>query len=169
METGTEAYKDVIAGSTIFFLSNLRQRIRERIVHASEEAEKANYRYNRINYTVQIFINAVSLIGQVMLVFVALLAAVMGSAASGAVLSVGNLAGSFFNGAGSFVQAFMTINSARSLWKSLKMTDRKADPNRTLRSFIPFRSKMFPLPMEKKCFNRSELYIQCRKQICHYW
>ncbi len=117
LEVSTEGYRDVIMGSSIFFLTNLRNRIRERIVITSEQAEKICYRYNRTNITVQILISTVSMVGQVILLFVTLLAAVAGATPAGAALSVGNLAGSFFNGAGNFVQCFMTVKASKPLWE----------------------------------------------------
>ncbi len=121
LEVSTEGYKDVIMGIPIFFLTNLRNRIRERIAVTSTQAEQVCYRYNRTNITVQILISTVSMVGQVILLFVTLLVAVAGGTIAGAVLSVGNLAGSFFNGAGSFVQCFMTVKSSKPLWEKFTL------------------------------------------------
>ena len=104
LETSTENYKDVVMGGSIFFLTNLRNRICERIVVASEKAEKVCYQFNKTNVAVQILISTVSIVGQVILLLVTLLAAAIGATPAGAALSVGNLAGSFFNGAGELVQ-----------------------------------------------------------------
>ncbi len=117
LEVSTESYKDVVMGGSIFFLTNLRNRICERIVTASEKAEKVCYRFNKTNVAVQILISTVSMVGQVVLLLVTLLAAVIGATPAGAALSVGNLAGSFFNGAGDLVQCFMTVTAAKSLWE----------------------------------------------------
>jgi len=57
------------------------------------------------------------MVGQVILLLVTLLAAVIGATPAGAALSVGNLAGSFFNGAGAFVQCFMTVKASKPLWE----------------------------------------------------
>lgn len=116
LEVSTESYKDVVMGGSIFFLTNLRNRICERIVAASEEAEKVCYRFNKTNVAVQILISTVSMVGQVILLLVTLLAAVLGATPAGAALSVGNLAGSFFNGAGDLVQCFMTVKASKPLW-----------------------------------------------------
>ena len=43
LEVSTEHYKDVVMGAPIFFLSNLRERIYERIVCASAKAEQSCY------------------------------------------------------------------------------------------------------------------------------
>lgn len=120
MEISTEQYKDVIMGGAIFFLANLRQRINERIARASHAAEHINYKFNRTNITVKTLISTVSLIGQVILLFVTLLAAVAGATPAGAALSVGNLAGSFFNGAGALVQAVITVKASKPLWEKFQ-------------------------------------------------
>ncbi|MBQ7873721.1 MAG: ABC transporter ATP-binding protein [Oscillospiraceae bacterium] len=126
LEIGTESYKDVIMGGSVFFLSNLRERIVERISDTSEKAEKVCFRYNVTNATVQSFVMSVSMIGQIVLLFVTLLAVVAGSTATGAVLSVGNLSGSFFNGAGDMVQAFMTIRASKPLWEKFRKDNTKS-------------------------------------------
>ena len=128
LEISTERYKDVIMGSPVFFLSNLRERIVERISGASEDAEQVCWRYNRTNATVQSFVGTVSMVGQVVLVFVSLLVVVAGSTSAGAALSVGNLSGSFFNGAGDFVQAIMTVRASKPLWEKFQ----KTAPERTV-------------------------------------
>lgn len=132
LEISTESYKDVIMGGSIFFLTNLRNCICERIAAASQKAEHVNYQYNKTNVTVQILISTVSMVGQVTLLFVTILAAIVGTAPAGAALSVGNLSGSFFNGAGELVQAFMTVRASRPLWekfqrKPVEVAKEKAD------------------------------------------
>lgn len=54
---------------------------------------------------------------QIILLFVTLLAAIAGATPAGAALSVGDPAGSFLNGAGSFVQCFMTVKVSTPLWE----------------------------------------------------
>ncbi len=120
IEVGTERYKDAVMGSTVLYLNNLRHRIRERILAASAQAEQVSYRFERTSTAVRLLISTVSMLGQVLLLFVTLMAAIAGAAPAGAALSVGNLAGSFFNGAGSFVQAFMTIRASAPLWDKFK-------------------------------------------------
>lgn len=122
MEVSTESYKDVIMGGAIFFLTNLRSMICERLVKASEKVEQVNFKYNKTNVAVQILISTVSMIGQVILLFVTLMAAVLGATPAGATLSVGNLAGSFFNGAGDLIQCFMTVKASKPLWDKFQNT-----------------------------------------------
>lgn len=117
LEVSTESYKDAVMGGSVFFLAGLRNRICQRISAASQKAEKVCFRFHKTNAGVQILISTVSMAGQVLLLLVSLLAAVMGAAPAGAVLSVGNLAGSFFNGAGDLVQRFMTVKASKPLWE----------------------------------------------------
>lgn len=120
LEIATARYKDAVMGGAVFFLADLRKRLCERITASSEQAEAACFRFNRTNTTVQTVISTVSMLGQVALLFVTLLAAVFGAASASALLSVGNLAGSFFNGAGSLVQCFMTVKASKPLWEKFR-------------------------------------------------
>ena len=138
LEIGTESYKDVIMGGSVFFLSNLRERIVERISNASEKSEQVCFHYNITNATVRSFVMSVSMIGQIVLLFITLLAVVAGSTTTGAVLSVGNLSGSFFNGAGDMVQAFMTIRASKPLWEKFKKSDTKSAKEKVNIKGIPF-------------------------------
>lgn len=130
LEVSTESYKDTVMGGTVFFLTNLRNRICERIAAASEKAEKTCYQFNKTNVSVQVLVSTVSMIGQVILLLVTLLAAVIGATPAGAALSVGNLAGSFFNGAGDLVQCFMTVKAAKPLWKKFEKNGIDATENK---------------------------------------
>lgn len=120
MELSTERYKDVIMGTPVFFLNNLRERVCERIAAASRKAEQAAYRFNRTNYSMQMLISTVSMIAQVILVVVTLMAALMGTTPAGAALSVGNLAGSFFSGAADLVGQLMTVKASKPLWEKFE-------------------------------------------------
>ncbi len=128
MEVSTERYKDAIMGASVFFLANLRERIGQRIVAASETAEQACYRYNKTNAAVSILISTASMVGQIVLLFVTLLAAITGATPAGAALSVGNLAGSFFGSAGELVQHFLTVRASKPLWQKL-IAENTADEN----------------------------------------
>lgn len=122
LEVSMESYKDVVMGSSVFFLTNLRNRICERILVASEKAEQVNYRFNFTNVSIQILISTVSMVGQVILLFVTIMAAILGATPVGAALSVGNLAGSFFNGAGELAQSFMMVKASKPLWDKFNRT-----------------------------------------------
>lgn len=129
MEVSTERYKDAIMGASVLFLANLRERIGQRIVAASETAEQACYRYNKTNATVSILISTASMVGQIILLFVTLLAAITGATPAGAALSVGNLAGSFFGSAGDLVQHFLTVRSSKPLREKLIVENTADDEN----------------------------------------
>ena len=161
MEVSTESYKDVIMGSGIFFLSNLRGRICERIVAASEKAEQVIFRYNRTNTSVQILIATVSMVGRVVLLLVTFLAAVLGACSAGAALSVGNLAGSFFNGAGSFVQGFMTVKASKPLWEKFAgeiVAAPEGENDLPVISEIRFENVSFQYEDHSVLVNRNEMF-----------
>lgn len=61
------------------------------------------------------------MIGQCILLFVTLLVAIARATPAGAVLSVGNKAGSFFDCAGAFVRSFMTVKASKPLWEKFRM------------------------------------------------
>lgn len=69
MEIGVESYKDVVMGSPIFFLTNLRNCICERISAASEKAELADYRFNCTNTTAQSLISTVRNCREIICIF----------------------------------------------------------------------------------------------------
>ncbi len=137
LEVGTESYKDVVMGGSIFFLTNLRNRICERIVAASEKAEKVCCKFNKANAAAQILISTVSMVGQVILLIVTLLTAVIGATPAGAALSVGNLAGSFFNGAGYLTQCFITVRASKPLWEKFDDNGANVAESKDIISFIP--------------------------------
>lgn len=116
MERAVEQYKDAVMGHSVFLLSNLRSQFSKRISVASKAAEQQDYLFNRTNTGIQIMISAFSMVGQVILLFVSFLSAAIGAALPGAVLSVANLSGSFFNGVGDFTQAITQVKASKSLW-----------------------------------------------------
>lgn len=119
-EVSVEGYKDTIMGAQVFFLSGLRQRIAQRVSRTSAVAEQEYFHYDCCNSSVQILISTVSMVGQIVLLFLTLVAAVFGLASGGAALSVGNLSGSFFNGVSGVMQGYMTIKSSRPLWEKFR-------------------------------------------------
>lgn len=138
METAVERYKDAVMGADVFALAGLRTKLADRLSDASRKAEQSDCRFNRINVSVQILISACSLAGQVILLFVSFLAAALGSAVPGAVLSVANLSGSFFNGVGEFTQAAAKMKASGTLWD--KFTEEK--PKRKNKNSIGTFSKI---------------------------
>lgn len=123
METAVECYKDAIMGASVFLLSNLRKQLQERIKRASKQAEQSECRFQCTNVSIQILISTCSMIGQVILMFVSFLAAMLETAVPGAVLSVANLSGAFFNGVGDFTQAFAKVKASDALWEKFDCLD----------------------------------------------
>ncbi len=124
-EVSVEGYKDTIMGAPVFFLSGLRRRIAQRVSRTSAVAEREFFRYDCCNTSAQILISTVSMVGQIVLLFLTLVAAVFGLANGGAALSVGNLSGSFFNGVSGLMQGYMTIKASKPLWEKFRQ---EADP-----------------------------------------
>lgn len=87
------------------------------IVASSSKAEEVCYQFNKTNSKAQISISTVSMIGQVILLLVTLLLAAKGASFAGAALSVGNLAGSFFNSISDLSQSFMSLKASKPLWE----------------------------------------------------
>lgn len=122
MEQSVEAYKDTIMGTGIFYLSNLRQKIVERIVVSSDKAEQQIFLSNRTVCTVQNLLSLVSCNNQIVLTLVATFAAITGAAPIGIIFAVGNLCGQFFNGIGDAVKAVVSIRSTKPLWEKFELS-----------------------------------------------
>lgn len=124
LEIATESYKDALAGGSVFFLADLRHRMSERIQTSSKTLEKVLRHCRQVNIGAQTLALTASLLSQVVLLFLTLFAVLLGKTPVGATLSVGNLAGSFFNSVGGFLQARMTFLSAAPLWEKYPPTKR---------------------------------------------
>lgn len=122
MEQSVEAYKDTIMGTGIFYLSNLRQKIVERIAVSSDKAEQQIFLSNRTVCTVQNLLSLVSCNNQIVLTLVATFAAITGAAPIGIIFAVGNLCGQFFNGIGDAVKAVVSIRSTKPLWEKFELS-----------------------------------------------
>ena len=132
METAVERYKDAVMGADIFQLSNLPKQFLKRISDTSREAEQSDCSFNMTNVSIRVLISTCSLVGQVVLLFVSFLAAALGFAVPGAVLSVANLSGSFFNGVGDFTQAIAKEKAARALWSKFQKTESNTEARRDI-------------------------------------
>lgn len=122
LEVATEAYKDVLTGGSVFFLADLRRRMTERILNASQRLEVTLRSCRQVNIGARTLVLTASLLSQVLLLFLTLFSVLLGKTPVGATLSVGNLAGSFFNSVGAFLQARMTFRSATPLWEKYPLT-----------------------------------------------
>ncbi len=120
MEVSMEAYKDTIMGAGIFYLSNLREQILERVLKASDQAEQEVFFSNRTIKRVKSALSEVGLVNQLILMAVAMLAAILGDAPLGMAFAVGNLCGQFCNGIRDCVQAVMSVRSSKPLWEKFE-------------------------------------------------
>ncbi|MBQ8599147.1 MAG: ABC transporter ATP-binding protein [Oscillospiraceae bacterium] len=130
LELSMEAYKDTIMGAGIFYLSNLRERIIERILKSSDKAEREVFFSNRTTKRVKSVLSEVGLVNQLILMAVAMLAAILGDAPLGMAFAVGNLCGQFCNGIRECVQAVMSVRSSKPLWEKfapLESSDEKKE------------------------------------------
>ncbi len=133
MERSIEQYKDTVMGSSVFLLSNLRSQFAKRIAAASKEAEHKDCVFNKTNTGIQTMIRTFSLVGQIILLFLSFLTAAVGVCVPGAVLSVANLSGSFFNGVGDFTQAVTQVKASKSLWDKFIQKDIGLDERKTVK------------------------------------
>ncbi len=132
LEVSVEGYKDSIMGAGIFYLSNLRQRILERILNTSDIAEGKLFLTDRAKLRVEYFNSGISFINQIVLVIVAAVAVIMDAAPIGIILSLGNLCGKFFNGVLYSVQSFMGIRASKALWDKFIVEENKSDKKEAL-------------------------------------
>lgn len=159
MEISMEAYKDTIMGAGIFYLSNLREQITERVLKASDQAEREVFISNRTTKRVKSILSEVGLMNQLILMAVAMLAAILGDAPLGMTFAVGNLCGQFCNGIRECVQAVMSVRSSKPLWEKF----RPAQINDTKKETLP---AVDCISMENISFSYGEKAILANKSFC---
>lgn len=123
-EESMEAYKDTIMGAPVFYLSNLQQRIAERICASSNKAEQQLFQSSREELAASTAISCASLMSQMALVAAATLGAILGATSVGMALSVGSLCGIFFNGVKDAAQSIIAAGAAKPLWEKFQMRQR---------------------------------------------
>ncbi len=132
LEVSVEGYKDSIMGVGIFYLSNLRHRIMERILNTSDTAEGKLFLTDRTKLRVDYFNSGISMINQLVLIVAATVAVILDAAPAGIILSVGNLCAKFFNGVLNSVQSFMGIRSSKALWEKFAVEENKIQQKEAL-------------------------------------
>ncbi|MSU01268.1 ABC transporter ATP-binding protein [Tissierella pigra] len=120
-EKFVEKTKETVMGYTIFKLYNLFSAFVERVNHSSDTIENINFQYSRKQSLVETFVAGVNLIGQVVLIVVTLYLAIENLTPVGAVLSVGNLAGSFFSGVGASVNSIISLKASKIVFEKFKL------------------------------------------------
>ena len=159
LEVSIEAYKDTIMGTGIFYLSNLRERVVERVFAASDRAEQEVFFSNRTTKRVKSILSEVGLMNQLILMAVAMLAAILGDAPLGMAFAVGNLCGQFCNGIRECVQAVMSVRSSKPLWEKF----RPAQIDDTKKETLP---AVDSISMENISFSYGEKAILANKSFC---
>ena len=159
MEVSMEAYKDTIMGAGIFYLSNLREQITERVLKASDQAEREVFFSNRTTKRVNSILGEVGIVNQLILMAVGMLAAVLGDVPLGMVFAVGNLCGQFCNGIRNCVQTVMSVRSSKPLWEKFQTAQSNTAKKETL-------SAVDCISMENISFSYGEKAILANKSFC---
>lgn len=120
-EKGVESFKDAVMGLPVFLMSNRLTEFSNRIAASSSRLEQSNYNFQKKNVGVQTFVISTSLVGQTILLSLTVLAAILGVAPIGAVLAVGNLAGSFFGNVSEAAGSFTRLKASKTLWEKFKV------------------------------------------------
>jgi len=123
-EKFVESVKETIMGHSIFRLYNLFSELNQRIQDSSNEIESISFQYNRKEAFVETSVAGINLIGQIVLLVVTLYLAIIKLTPVGAVLSVGNLAGSFFSGVGAVIGAVALLKAATPIFDKFKLDDK---------------------------------------------
>lgn len=132
LEKGLEAYKDTVMGAGIFYLNNLRQRIVERIENTSMSTEQRVYRSNVEEIKVGGVLSIVNILSQCAIIAAATLATILGGCNIGLALSMGNLAGVFFNGVKNATQSIISLRASKPLWEKFQTVQSNTAKKETL-------------------------------------
>lgn len=119
-EESLERFKDSIMGFPIFYLSRLLDTMTKRIDAASDKVENANYLFTKRSLGIQSFIIAMSTFGQIVILTITVFAAIIGAAPIGAVISVGNLSGSFFNSVSEVARSYSVLKASKAIWEKFR-------------------------------------------------
>lgn len=151
-EKFVESIKEVIMGNNIFRLYNLFPQLTKRLRDSSNEIEIICFKYSRKEAFVQTSVAGVNLIGQVILLVVTLYLAIINLTPVGAVLSVGNLAGSFFSGVATCIAATASLKSTTPIFDKFKTTNNK------IQSYVEI-NKLSKIELKNLYFSYSNLPI----------
>lgn len=122
-EKFVESIKEIIMGYDVFKLYNLFSTFQTRLKMSSEKIENTRFQYSKKQAFVSIVISTVNLIGQVVLIVVTLYLAIRSSTPVGAVLSVGNLAGSFFSGVSGSVEGIVSRKASKPIFNKFLLNE----------------------------------------------
>lgn len=134
-EKFVEEIKETIMGYNIFMLYNLFTAFVGRVNNSSNIIENINFKYSQKQTFVDVFVAGVNLIGQVALVVITLYLALEDLAPIGAVLAVGNLAGTFFSGVGASIGAIISLKASKVVFEKFELNQNKVFPKVNLNKF----------------------------------
>lgn len=122
-EKFVETTKETVMGYNIFKLYNLFSSFIERVDLSSNTIENVNFQYSKKQSFVETVVAGVNLIGQVILIVVTLYLTIENLTPIGAVLSVGNLAGSFFSGVGASINSIISLKASKVVFEKFKLKE----------------------------------------------
>ena len=120
-ELFVEKIKETIMGYNIFKVYNTFSVFTNRIKKSSNEVENTFFKYNKMEAIVSILIVGLNLISQVILLVVTIFLSINNLTPIGAVLSVGNLAGSFFSGIGAVIKSISILKSSQPIFEKFSV------------------------------------------------
>ena len=122
-ELFVEKIKETIMGYNIFKVYNTFSVFTNRIKKSSNEVENVFFKYNKMEATVSTLIVGINLISQVILLVLTIFLSINNLTPIGAVLSVGNLAGSFFSAIGAVIKSISILKSSKPLFEKFSVKD----------------------------------------------
>lgn len=122
-EEAVESFKESIMGLQLLKQYNQITHFINRIKHTSEKLETTKFAYSSKQVFVNTIVAGVNLVGQVILLFVTVYLAILKMTPVGAVLSVGNLAGSFFSNVGAIMQNVITLKASKPVFQKFICED----------------------------------------------
>lgn len=115
-EDFSQKTSDVLNGIVDFFNNNLLFNLSRQIKTASIKSEKLRFRFKQYSAFTGLIIFVLSIVSQISLICLTALLASRQLIALGMVLAVGNVSGTFFNGASSMVRSIIEYNANKRIF-----------------------------------------------------
>ncbi len=125
-EKSVERFKDAIQGYEELMLANRTEVFEKKVSNASKDMEEAGFSLYKMTEKVKMLSNGIGLVGQMVLLVVTTIMVGFKIAPVGAVLAVGNLSGTFFNGLAIVIKAVSSMSASNSLMDKFEV-DNKVD------------------------------------------
>lgn len=114
-EKSVERFKDAVQGYEELMLANRTEVFEKKVSNASKEMEEAGFSLYKMTQKVKMLSNGIGMVGQMILLIVTTIMVGFKIAPVGAVLAVGNLSGTFFNGLATVIKAVSSMSASNSL------------------------------------------------------